>query len=150
MRYILPLLFGVYLFAPAAVQIFSKERAVRQTEVRSPAVWPGWPKNVFQLRRFPGRLNGYVNDHFGLREHFVRWHSQLHLLLGVSGSGEVLAGRDGWFFLARNHDIIDHYRGVVFSVDVPGWCAVQKARKDRLEKMGIQYLSVVAPNKQTI
>ena len=69
----------------------------------------------------------------------------------VSPVKKVLIGKDGWLFLTINN-MIEDYRGLdpYKKADIETIARVLDQRQQLLTKLGIKYLLVVAPNKQSI
>jgi hypothetical protein len=113
---------------------------------------PGtWDAGFRTLRR------GYLERAFGFRKLLVRAQNAMDIFW-LHSSGEdhpVLAGRDGWLFLAReNHEtnVVEDSRAIrPFSPEqLAAWVREFTARRDWLAGQGIAYLVVVAPNKHSI
>jgi len=109
------------------------------------------------LDRFNALRYGHLDRTFGFRNLLVKWHNYLvYCLLGASSSEmSVLAGPDGWLFLAkesRRLNAIEDFRGTrLYSPqELAAWTAEFTARRDWLKSQGMAYLVVMAPNKQSI
>jgi hypothetical protein len=143
----LPLADALFHVAPAVNIMEPSERREAQAETGLPAI----------LDRFNALRYGYLDRTFGFRSLLVKWQNYLvYCLLGTSSSEmSVLAGPDGWLFLAkesRRLNAIDDFRGTrLFSPhELAVWTAEFRARRDWLKSQGMAYLVVMAPNKQTI
>lgn len=112
-----------------------------------PATWIKW---FDTLRR------GYLERHYNLRSLLISWNSFLDtfVLASTSASSQVMAGKDHWLFLAQDgpRNILEDARSSdplpEASVDV--LVRELERRREWLEKRGIRYLVVVAPNKNTV
>jgi hypothetical protein len=100
---------------------------------------------------------GYLDKTFGFRKLLVRWENHLKYGLLESSTADlaVVAGPDGWLFLARENprlNTVDDFRGTrLFTpAELAAWTAEFTARRDWLAARGIPYLVVMAPNKQTV
>lgn len=120
----------------------------------SPFAEPG-PAGL--LRAFNVLRGGYLEKSFGFRKLLVRYENYLNYCLLDSSTADlpVVAGPNGWLFLARENptlNTVEDYRGtrLFTEPELAAWTAEFTARRDWLKKRGIPYLVVVAPNKQTI
>ena len=122
--------------------------AARQEEVRFPEVRMRWSV----LKALPGKLKWYLQNHSGFRAALIRWHGILKVeYLGVSANPEVLLGKDGWLFLNGKHVTQDHRGLAPFTADeLESWRNILESRQEWLERRGIAYIFVIAPNKGTI
>jgi hypothetical protein len=144
-------LFLVLLALPAVNAQLRFLPQTESTEKRNLA-----PRPVLDMKRlssFPGEYEKYFNDHFGLRNDLVRWHSLLQFKwMKISSMPEVVViGKDGWMFNASDSMMRD-YRGLLsYSredlIKIKDHIAKEKAFMD---SMGIVYLIVLCPNKDTI
>jgi len=146
-------LFLLALFLPALMTGISHKKAQgRLEEKRQLAEKPRFPEGTDAIITFPRQFEAYFNDHFSSREILIRSYNRLKIkLLKKSPQRNVLLGRDGWLFYARNHLLQDFLGIDPFSPeDLQARQHLLEARQDWLASMGISYLFVVAPNKQTI
>uniref|UniRef100_I2Q0K1 AlgX/AlgJ SGNH hydrolase-like domain-containing protein n=1 Tax=Desulfovibrio sp. U5L TaxID=596152 RepID=I2Q0K1_9BACT len=112
-----------------------------------PATWIKW---FDTLRR------GYLERHYNLRSLLITWNSFLDtfVLASTSSSSQVMAGKGHWLFLAQDgpRNILEDARSSdplpEESVDV--LVRELERRREWLEKRGIRYLVMVAPNKNTV
>lgn len=97
--------------------------------------------------------NVYANEHFGGRDILIHWNNLLQVkLLKVSPMEMVMLGRDGWLFLDGPHLEMNYFRAEKqFSEDeLAQWRRALLQRHIWLERQGIRFLYVIAPNKSTI
>lgn len=109
--------------------------------------------NIGQLLGFLSAWNAYANERFGGREILIHWNNLLQVkLLKVSPMETLLLGRDGWLFLNGPHPEMDYFRAnKPFSEDeLARWRRALLQRHIWLERQGIHFLYVIAPNKSTI
>lgn len=95
----------------------------------------------------------YANEHFGGRDILIHWNNLLQVgLLKVSPLETLMLGRDGWLFLAGSNLEMDYFRAdMPFSEDeLARWRLALLQRHIWLERQGIRFLFVIAPNKSTI
>jgi hypothetical protein len=146
----LVILFLTAIFLPALDKQFHFLPQMESTEKRNLAKEP--PLNLKQLSTFPEDYEKYFNDHFGLRNYLVRWHSLLQFKwLKISPHPLVVVGKDGWLFYGDRPSITD-YRGLLSYSSAELMQIQQRMDKDTamFKSRGIKYLIVVCPNKDTI
>jgi len=148
------LLFLGALAAPWADELVRTDeaRGPLAREHRMPSSKPALVLEPRALHKFPSTYEAYFKDTFGLRDRLLRWHALQSLdLFGVSPTDQVLIGKDGWYFYTGN-DSVRAWRGLVpFSEeDLRQWKLGLEARRDWLRDLGMEYLFVIAPNKETI
>jgi hypothetical protein len=146
-------LFLLVLFLPTLMAgIFREKPRDQLQEKRRLAEMPRFPIDIDATEAFPRRFEAYFNDHFKLRETLIRSHNRLKIkLLKESPQRDVLMGRDGWLFFARNHVLEDFLALEPFSQEeLNERKRLLEAKRDWLASQGIAYLFVVAPNKQSI
>ncbi len=151
---LLVLLFLAALAAPWIDQVARTDeaRGPMQREHRPAGQKPELSLDPVALYKFPAAYENYFKDSFGLRDVLLRWHSRQSLeLFGTSPTTQVLLGKDGWYFYTGN-DSVRAFRGLLpFSErDLQLWKAGLEARRDWLRAQGIDYLFVIAPNKETV
>src|SRR5688572_30719927 len=105
------LLIAIFVAAialPLAGMAFVRhDRATSENRVL--AAQPQLVWSVASFKAFPGQLARYFEDHFALRSQLVRWQAELRLkALGVSPTGAVIRGRDGWLFYADDGAMADY------------------------------------------
>ncbi|NJD90810.1 MAG: hypothetical protein FIA91_04730 [Geobacter sp.] len=121
-------------------------------ENRALAVRPPYPRGMAALRAFPGQYTSYFNDHFGFRTELIHINFLLqYRLLDYNPSSLVVKGMNGWLFYTGDKSIND-YRGITrFEPEqLRKWADSLEMKRVWLERQGIRYLFVVAPNKETI
>ncbi|MGD0350054.1 MAG: alginate O-acetyltransferase [Verrucomicrobiota bacterium] len=148
------ILFLVMLWLPTLDTIFHIDRTTLPRENRVLAEFPELKPGLGGQKEFIAGLEAYFNDHFGWRNQLIHLHRRMELGLfpGKSGpSPGVIVGRNGWLFLNDNRTI-ENYQGVRrFSPqDLLDWQALLEHRRDWLAQLGIKYVFVVAPDKQSV
>ncbi len=128
--------------------------AVSEAEMRELTPWPGWPRagDSGALRRWFPAAEQYFNDHFALRAQLITWRSAaLWRWLRTSGFDNALAGRDGWLFYADDGSVEDWVQEEPFPAEeLADWETTLVKRRAFLERRGIPYLFVIAPDKQMV
>jgi hypothetical protein len=115
------------------------------------------PLPPFRLTRtvlieFPAKFEAYFNDHFGHRNSLIRRLNQIQVWwLRTSCAANVVLGRDGWLFYTVD-PLGNDYRTVrpYTDAELEQWRLLLENRRDWLARRGIDYVLVVAPDKQTI
>jgi hypothetical protein len=139
------------LWLPLAVQSLGLDLG-KLAENRARATCPELKLQRDVLAAFPARFEAYFNDSFGLRDQLIRGNNLVRVsLLGISTSSQVMIGRRGWlYYLASG--AIDDLRGThpLSQEELARWAEALEERRDWLERRGIRYLVMFAPNKHTI
>jgi len=148
MSWVVILLFGVVALVPATAQVFRLGNRV-STENRVRSTFPqisGWSDAVV----FPRRLESYVNDRFGLRQHMIEAHNSLRLMAGMPNVSDVIAGADGWLFYTA-HKILEQHTGVDrFSSDeLERWVRHMEVIRDWLDRRGVAFYVMIVPEKSS-
>lgn len=109
------------------------------------------------FRTFNVLQRGFLDKTYGFRKQLVRWQNMLDMFVLQSSNQyqSVIKGKDKWLFLAQENaelNVVEDYRaGRLYSPDdLAWWVKTYRDRQTRLEKRGIHYLVVVAPNKHTV
>lgn len=159
------LLFAAALLAPLLdVYVLRPDldRSV-QAEYRMPAPRPKRPKNAAALATYPSRFGDWYRDTFGLRDHLLRLHARLTWnAFALSPTDVVVRGKDSigegpnaegraWIFFDEDH-VLETQRGddPFLEQDLVAWQRMFESRRDWCVARGIEYLSVVVPNKAEI
>jgi len=106
---------------------------------------------VGSIASLPGRIEAYYDDRFGFRANLVRSYNIFLRNYLKASNGNVVLGKEGWLFYARDVIFPDFFGKSLFSEDE------LKRLKEGLEhrralwaQNNTRYLFVVAPNKNTI
>lgn len=143
--------FIAVLFVPLGISIVQSDRTYSETEKRKLAPFPQ-ATSLGALTTFPRHFDTYYQDHFGLREWLIhRYHREMGKRFGLSGVPYVIEGNGGWLFFAGD-GLLDDLRGQLQFTDEE----LQRFRQNILAKRAwlarrnIQYIPLVAANKQSI
>jgi alginate O-acetyltransferase complex protein AlgJ len=148
------LLFLAWLFLPLALTQFqsaSSQGAVRVREVVQKPALNGRPLADF-LRDFAL----YFEKSSPIRPLLIPRYMAFKLYsLGMSSVSSVVVGRENWLFVGHETDTIDELRyflgcNLMNEETMARWLQVLSERQRWLERKGIAYLLVIAPNKSTI
>src|SRR5271167_4400115 len=136
-----PLIWGMLL--PDSPDLILKEG-------RRPATSPTAPESLAGWSAFPGQVDAYLKDHFGLRHAMIRLHKDLtQPMLGFGGTS-VLIGRDGRMFYLGNEMVRQSAGLVLRDQKVADAADMIAAMRDALAKRGIRFLVTVPPNSSTV
>ena len=123
------------------------------TEKRLLAVQPRFTWNSIVV--FPRKYEEYFNDNFSFRTLLVKINSYLlRRAFGLSAIPDVVIGKDGWLYLTSKDygNSLEDYMGLI-DVDQGTLELIRinlEQRTKELQAKGIQFLVVVAPDKQSI
>ena len=152
-RWINIFIFFVIIFAPCLWMICSHKTVFSFTEKRQLASFPSLPPRLPEIRTFFSGVDSYLNDHFGFREWMVyRYQREIKKRFNdVERITKVVKGVDNWFFFTGDSMLIDFTGSSLRSdSELSEWIEKYRGKKRWLERQGIQYLLIVAPNKMTI
>lgn len=143
------LIFLLALLAPAAVQLFSDRVQVSVAEKRALEPMPAWPRRWSEWSAFPGEVDRFLRDHFGLREPLATGWSLLRYAFRYTPG--VAVGREGWLFFPQ-------YWESKYGAAACGPLSVElRSFADRLDRLaaraaasGVPVVFAVAPDKETL
>jgi hypothetical protein len=145
-------LFAVGLALPALRTMVHPGSSMLEFENRSAAPPPALALEPGTIADLPTRFEAYWDDRFGFRTTLLRWSSKAKARwLGVSPSAKVLIGKEGWLYYAGSDSLENQPSPHPFTADeLAAWETALESRNDWLEKRGVRFLVVVAPNASTI
>jgi hypothetical protein len=121
---------------------------LKENRALAPAPRPG----VDPLATLAAKFDRYYNDHFGLRNELIRAHD-LIMVRGfrVYHTDRVAVGDGDWLFFIGDH-VQEDCQGLdgLSARQLRGWQQVLEGKQAWLAERGIEYLFVVAPNKESI
>jgi hypothetical protein len=149
------LLIAVFLAAitaPSVRQFTGGAASTEAREKRKLAPLPAWPTTQAAVWQFPKQFTAYETDHFGYRSDLIRLHALLlYRGLGLSPSGFVLAGRDGWLYYADDYSLEDFHSARRFTTaELERWREVLEQRQAWLATHGCRLLVVFPCDKYII
>jgi alginate O-acetyltransferase complex protein AlgJ len=145
-------MFFILLWLPGLDTFLHFDHASPFNEKRPPAQFPQFQPGPDSLKQYITGLEAYFNDHFGGRNQLFHWHNQLQQAL-FGGRSDVMLGKDGWLYFDENHmQLAEHYLGILqFSPqELLNLKKIHENRRDWLAQRGIQYMFIIAPDKQSI
>ncbi len=144
--------FLALIYLPLLDSGFKLDRTPQPNENRELAKFPKFGVGSSGFDDFLARLSAYYSDHFGFRKRLIVSYNQWkQKLFRESPVTAVLTGQEGWLYYTGDR-MIEEYIGATLFTDAQlrEWQRVLEVRRDALARRGIQYLFVIAPNKQTI
>lgn len=142
------------LFAPALIQLAGRQTDPSFLDNRPPARMPALPSSfsLDALGQFRSQLIAFVDDNFGLRAEMVTLNIRVRSAIGVSAIPGLFMGKDGWFFLKTDSDVLDQVRALnrFTSEELDEWIDLMEAQQRWVKAQGAAMTIVVAPNQHTI
>jgi acetyltransferase AlgX (SGNH hydrolase-like protein) len=143
------LMFLAALMTPATVQLLSDRTTVSVAEKRTLEPMPAWPRRRGEWSDFPGGLDRFLRDHFGLREPLATGWSLFKYALRYTP--RVAVGREGWLYFPQ-------YWGPKYGARTCGSLSeALLSFADRLDRLaayaatsGVPLVFAVAPDKETL
>ena len=105
------------------------------------------------LGQFRKEMIAFIDDNFGLRAEMVKLNIRVRSAIGVSAIPGMFMGKEGWFFLKTDSDVLDQVRGLNrFTTDdeLDEWIDLMEAQQRWVKAQGAAMVIVVAPNQHTI
>lgn len=145
-------LFLIAILLPGLDICLKLDRFRHLNENRAQAAFPVMVLSVNALQKFPQEYTRWFNDHFGFRNMLVRANFFIrHTLMGGSPSRQVIVGKDGWLFY-NGEGTIEDFRCITKfdATSLAKWGQTLEKRRLWLERQGIRYIYMIAPNKSTV
>lgn len=150
-RQILLVGFLVILFSPLLFMYIGLNKSKDNNEFRTKAEVPKW--DLMDWENYLKKYNVYFEDQFGFRSELIQFYANYKTRIWHSSPipDKVLIGKNNWLYTVED-SLMEDYRGIrkFKQRQLEEIYTNIMYRKERLKKMGIEYLIVVAPNKQTI
>ncbi|WMW81390.1 hypothetical protein RF679_03695 [Undibacterium cyanobacteriorum] len=98
-RIVFLLLSFILLSMPLLIHVSQIESTTQTSENRALAPYPGKPNTRAEWSQWSAKFDRYLGDHFGLRQHLVKWNQagRYHLLHEVV-SPQITVGKEGYLF----------------------------------------------------
>lgn len=120
-------------------------------ENRDLAKAPAAPQTFSDLKAYPRAIDRFVADRFPARTVFIGALNLLRMKAGVSGSDQVIVGRDGWLFYDSGNAMGGARNDPVFTdAQAKTWLEALAGRTETLASQGVPYLVVVPPGKEVV
>jgi alginate O-acetyltransferase complex protein AlgJ len=142
------------LFAPALIQLTGRQTDPSFLDNRPPARMPALPSSLSlgALSQFRKEFISFVDDNFGLRAELVKLNIRVRSAIGVSAIPGMFMGKEGWFFLKTDSDVLDQVRALNRFTDeeLDEWIDLMEAQQRWMKAQGAAMVIVIAPNQHTI
>jgi hypothetical protein len=142
------------LFAPALIQLTGRRTDPSFLDNRPPARSPAFPSSfsLGALRQFHTEFINYIDDNFGLRAEMVKLNVRLRSAIGVSAIPGLFIGKEGWFFLKTDSDVLDQVRALnrFTAEELDEWIDLMEAQQRWVKSQGAAMVILIAPNQHTI
>jgi len=157
--YIIISIFCTLVFIPFSIGIIELDKEISAIEKRALVQLPEFPNTIEGINKFPQLFDKYYADHFGLRYWFTKYYKLVKYRIGDSPSEDVTIGKNGWLFLGSAKKNYNKYRdpmGDVRNINLFSQPELKRLAthmvniKTWLNKKGIEYIFIIAPNKHTI
>ncbi|HUR27474.1 MAG TPA: hypothetical protein VM509_04755 [Planctomycetota bacterium] len=127
-------------------------RSPLRHELRTPAPKPERPRSVAEFTALPAACDAYFKDSFGLRDKLLRWDHIVKVFgFGISPSADVILGDNDFVFYAGELSRENHRGALPFTpAELARWGDVLEAKRAVLDALGVRYLYVIAPDKETV
>lgn len=149
---VIVLFFGL-MWLPTLDKCFNLDRSRPPGENRLPARFPQLQSpDLAGAQKFIGGLEACFNDNFGFRKKLIRFFQNWKIGLYHDRSVfKIIVGQDHWLFWGEAQ-MVEHFLGTAqfTPAQLQTWQKLLEKRRDWLAQRGIQYLFVVAPDKQSV
>jgi alginate O-acetyltransferase complex protein AlgJ len=144
--------FALAITVPLVGTVVTAGEGVTLEDNRVPAPWPVRPHDLASLAAWPEQFTKYFADHFAFRAHLVRWQARLRVgWLRSSPTPDVLLGTEGWLFYGADGAVEEYTAARPFSArELDEWRDTLQHTQDWLDRRGIGYAFVVAPDKHWV
>jgi len=149
---LLCVIFCLMIILPLFFRLAGNGEDTASLEKRAMAQMPDPSLMLKDFSAYTARFEKYYNDSFGLRDKLIGWNNLLRIaLFRESPVKGVRWGRDGWLFYA-NEWVLEDYENIMpyKEEDLNRIRKVLEERRLWLERRGMKFYVLVAPNKHTI
>lgn len=108
--------------------------------------------SLYPFEFHPKLLEAYINDHAAFRDPLLRLYASLNLeLFETVDNSDVIMGKDGWLFFAKDDSVPDYQRTNLFSEEqIRLICQKVDETADYFTSQGKTFVILFAPNKEQI
>lgn len=149
--YALIIVFLLSIFLPL---LFTHSSDKSMIEKRQLATFPEWVWNTESIKTFPGKFQEWFSDHFGFRDYLAQSYYWLGVKAGSSSNDNVIIGKRQWLYYISPTDgnnLEDFRKNDPLSPEqLRQWKVVLETKYLWLKQQGVQFIFVIAPNKQSI
>jgi alginate O-acetyltransferase complex protein AlgJ len=145
-------IFLLVIAIPPLATLAGVDRTAIEGENRRLAPFPRLAFDREALTAFPDAFTRYFEDHFAFRARLVEWQGRARLrYLRSSPQPTVITGKSGWLFYADDGSMDDYISARPFNAqELDVWRTTLQDTQDWLQRQGITYLFVLAPDKHAI
>ncbi len=153
-KLIFVLAFFAMLILPSLVwPLMQESLAGENTENRILAEKPEF--SLEGIDEYPAAYEAYYNDRLPFRSQLIRWNSRLgYGLFGEVSGADAVVGKDGWMFYRSESDgdPMGDYMGrtLFYDNELEAIARNLTEARDALEAQGIEFVLMIAPNKERI
>jgi hypothetical protein len=150
-KWILVCLFFIMIWLPATGTYFGWDHS-DTVENRALAEKPQLERNMSSLMSFPKAYENYFNDRFAFRNRLLELNNYMNVYwLKKSPTPKVEIGQNGFLFYAHGNVIEDYKPKNLFTPqELETIKRNLEERRNWLQKQGISFVVMVAPNKHSI
>jgi alginate O-acetyltransferase complex protein AlgJ len=138
------------LALPMLLQALTPGESVSPGEARTLRSAPELPHSWRQWLALPRALDGFLSDHFGLRETLVHANARLRYALVSPTDGHVVYGRGNWLFLNGDAMLQQSMGLLLRQAEIGKFADFAAALRDELRQKNIAFIVTVPPNSSTI
>lgn len=144
--------FLTFLAAPLVLPLLGVSGGRLAVENRPLAAMPALAGLWTASTHYGAALAAHVRDGAPFRDHLIRANNRWRVaLFGESPVAGAIIGRDGWLYYNLEAALEDFLNVMPLSEsDLAAMVRVQTERRDWLAARGIDYLVVIAPNKERV
>ncbi len=143
--------FFLIIAIPAGTMLINDSNHESNHENRTKTALP--VLNIHALLEYPKKYSNYFNDHFGLRNTILKWHSYIKFFaLNTSPVPEkVFLGKQGWLYFSENYD--PRYHNLSFNYSEKVLEKIKNSLEERanyLKNQGAKSYIIIPPIKHRI
>jgi len=149
--------FAIIILAPLLIDILVLDKGKVGHALQEKRIKAEKPEfRLDSLHQFGTAYKPYYNDRFPFRNSWIYLNNFIKIRgFGVSPLDKVVLGKDDWLFMGRQNfetDETEYFRAIkpFTHEELEQWRVTLEQRRDWLNKRGIDYLFVMAPNKSTL
>ncbi|SFC95941.1 alginate O-acetyltransferase AlgX-related protein [Algibacter pectinivorans] len=145
--------FLLLIFVPFVFGIIQKDKKVSVEEKRELAVLPVLPNSIDSLGIYFNDFDKYYKDHYGFRDSFLKFYSNLKYSIYDSPSDNIVLGKDRWLFLNKGYgNPIEDFRdsNPMTTSEIENYASYIQTKSNWFRNKGIKYYFMICPNKHTI
>jgi hypothetical protein len=144
-------LFLALIFLPGLQQAFKFIPVAPLSEKRDKAPRPPLALAAASSGAFMEAFDRFYNDRAGLRETFIRLNNDLHRrVFAVSPNAKVILGKEGWLYWGGTMEDFAKEYSPLTAARAKRFCRSAAALDRQLKARGVDFIIIIAPNKNTL